>query len=88
MNTQFTVKNFRNFDAEGATFDLAPITILTGCNSSGKSSVVKALLLLGDAMCQVKSIDDLAQLKINFSEQGYKLGGFLKCSTTKLIRMT
>lgn len=83
MNTQFTVKNFRNFDAKGATFELAPITILTGCNSSGKSSVVKALMLLGDALRQVKSIDDLAQLKINFAEQGYKLGGFSQVLNNK-----
>ena len=49
MNTQFTLKNFRVFDnKQGGTFNLAPITILTGCNSSGKSSVVKALLLLKD----------------------------------------
>lgn len=49
MNTQFTLKNFRVFDnKQGETFDLASITILTGCNSSGKSSVVKALMLLKD----------------------------------------
>ena len=83
MNTQFTVKNFRNFDAEGATFELAPIIILTGCNSAGKSSVVKALMLLGDALRQVKSIDDLEGLRINFAEQGYKLGGFSQVLNNK-----
>ena len=45
----FSQKHFRVFDnKQGRTFDLAPITILTGCNSSGKSSVVKALMLLKD----------------------------------------
>lgn len=38
--------NFRVF--EDATFDLKPLTILTGPNSSGKSSLFKALLLLQD----------------------------------------
>ena len=46
MNPVFSIKNFRSFGEEGADFELAPITVLTGCNSAGKSSLVKALLLL------------------------------------------
>lgn len=46
MNTKITIKNFRVFDEDGVTFELNPLTILTGCNSSGKSSMVKAILLL------------------------------------------
>ena len=45
-NPIFSLKNFRSFGEEGADFELAPITVLTGCNGSGKSSFVKALLLL------------------------------------------
>ena len=45
-NPIFSLKNFRSFGEEGADFELAPITVLTGCNSSGKSSFVKALMLL------------------------------------------
>ena len=45
-NPIFSLKNFRSFGEEGADFELAPITVLTGCNSAGKSSMVKALLLL------------------------------------------
>ena len=48
MNTKFTLKNFRVFDSKGVTIDLRPITLLTGCNSSGKSSIAKALMLLSD----------------------------------------
>ncbi len=48
MNTKFTLKNFRCFDSKGVTIDLRPITLLTDCNSSGKSSIVKALMLLSD----------------------------------------
>ncbi len=39
--------NFRVF-AAAASFDLAPVTILTGRNNSGKSSLVKAFLVLAD----------------------------------------
>ena len=46
MNPIFSLKNFRSFGEDGADFELAPITILTGCNSAGKSSLVKALVLL------------------------------------------
>ena len=46
MNPIFSLKNFRSFGEDGADFELAPITVLTGCNSAGKSSLVKALLLL------------------------------------------
>jgi len=45
-NPIFSIKNFRSFGEQGADFELAPITVLTGCNSAGKSSLVKALLLL------------------------------------------
>ena len=53
MNTNFTIKNFRVFDENGVTIDIKPMTILTGCNSSGKSSIVKAAFLLNDFMKQV-----------------------------------
>ena len=46
MNPVFSLKNFRSFGEDGADFELAPITVLTGCNSAGKSSLVKALMLL------------------------------------------
>lgn len=56
MKTELTIKNFRVFDhKDGGTVRLAPITLLTGCNSSGKSSVVKALVLLKDFFEQVKT---------------------------------
>ncbi len=42
-----SLANFRIFD-ELTKFDFAPITILTGANNSGKSSLIKALLLLAD----------------------------------------
>lgn len=43
----FSIDNFRVFNTP-TTFELAPITILTGPNNSGKSSLVKSLILLNE----------------------------------------
>ncbi len=59
--------NFRVF-GEKTDIALAPITILTGTNSSGKSSVLKAFQLLQE------NIKDIGNL--NFSEGEHKLGNF------------
>lgn len=48
MNTKYSLRNFRVFGEAGADFNMTPITILTGCNGSGKSSVVKSIVLLRD----------------------------------------
>ena len=42
---EFSLENFRVFK-DKSNFELAPITILTGANSSGKSTVIKALNLM------------------------------------------
>ncbi len=84
MYKNFTIKNFRNFDNTGATFQLSPITILTGCNSAGKSSMVKALLLLSNCFKNViktvqnksekkLSVDDF---KLDFTDKQLKLGRY------------
>lgn len=76
MNTKLTLKNFRVFDnKQGGTFNLAPITILTGCNSSGKSSVVKALLLLKDFFQELNS-NNIYDCKLDFGNRLAKLGKF------------
>ncbi|MBQ9465817.1 MAG: DUF3696 domain-containing protein [Muribaculaceae bacterium] len=54
MKTTLNIKNFRVFDENGVTFELNPITILTGSNSSGKSSVVKAVFMLNSFLAQIK----------------------------------
>ncbi len=54
MNTNYSIKNFRIFGSEGAEVRIAPLTILTGCNSSGKSSIAKSILLLDTYMQKVK----------------------------------
>ena len=55
MNTDYRISNFRAIDKDGTYVDLRPITILTGCNNSGKSSVVKSLCLLNDFFRQIEA---------------------------------
>ena len=91
MNTKFSLKNFRVFDPKlGATFNIAPITILTGCNSSGKSSVVKAILLLRDFFKQLQT-NIIADCKLDFGNKLAKLGKFdstRNCNSRKGSKMT
>ena len=73
MKTKLNIKNFRIFDEKGVTFEINPITILTGANSSGKSSMVKAVFLLNSFLSQIKSDLDkgeevkLDKYKLDFS---------------------
>lgn len=66
MKTNIAIKNFRVFDENGVTIELNPITILTGCNSSGKSSIVKAIFLLDSFLNQIqKDIDNGNPIRLN-----------------------
>lgn len=57
---RITLDNFRVFGME-ANFDLAPVTVLTGKNNSGKSSLIKAFLVLADYLEQ----DDQTVLRLD-----------------------
>ena len=46
MLSSFTVEGFKSYNEQGATLNLAPLTVLIGANASGKSNVVEALRLL------------------------------------------
>ena len=87
MNIHYKLKNFRVFGEKGAEIDIAPITILTGCNSSGKSSITKSLLLLGNfcemlyksKMLNSFSRIDFSKAKIDFRQlNNLSLGSFDK----------
>jgi AAA15 family ATPase/GTPase len=81
MKTRLNIKNFRIFDEDGAIFEINPITILTGCNSSGKSSMVKAVMLLNSFLGQIKKdIEngnevDFSKYKLDFTQYPMNLLG-------------
>lgn len=77
----FGIKNFRVFDnSKGLSTNLAPITLITGANNSGKSSILKALLLLRDSIKNPKEGFDL-----DLKGKEHFLGDFenLLCDKTK-----
>jgi predicted ATPase len=67
--SSFSINNFRVF-GEPTHFELATITVLTGTNSSGKSSLTKALNLL------IKSFQKYSLRKLDLMESSLKMGGF------------
>lgn len=80
---KYKVQNFRVFNQEGFEFDLSkPITFLTGCNSSGKSSLVKSLLVLNNYMEGLredyKKTNDFNLLKhtLGLGKTAYQLGNY------------
>ena len=46
MIKKLTLKNFKAFEEEA--FNIAPLTLITGINGMGKSSIIQSLLLLKD----------------------------------------
>lgn len=83
MNNKVTIKNFRVFDQEGVTVDVKPITILTGCNSSGKSSIIKAICLLNDYI-KKSGLNYSKYFNFDFTKRPYSLlGGFSKIINDK-----
>lgn len=73
MNTRISIKNFRAFDRNGASFELRPLTILTGCNSSGKISLAKSLILLNDFLREV--VSDTNTPRLDFGKKPLSLLG-------------
>ena len=70
MKYQYKIKNFRIFDEDGVKLDMAPITILTGCNSSGKSSFVKSMLLVNKVLNKLSQDGKLRTgIKLDFTEK-------------------
>ncbi len=67
--TSFSINNFRIFEKK-ASFNFLPLTILTGANSSGKSSLTKALQLL------TRSYLKNGLRRLELMETELKLGSF------------
>ena len=66
--TGFIIDNFRVFSSE-TQFKFAPINILTGTNSSGKSSILKAIMLFKENF-----IGDSFPGSLAFNHETHKLG--------------
>jgi len=70
MIKKFAVGNYRVFKELSDEIEFSKITILTGANSSGKSSISKALLLLKENTKKNIKLD-----RIEFSDDESNLGG-------------
>ncbi len=75
MNNKIAIKNFRAFNNVGAELEVRPITVLTGCNSSGKSSFVKALVLLNNIFKNNDGADLLKHARLDFTDGTLSLLG-------------
>ena len=75
MKTTLGLKNFRIFDDKGAEVHITPLTVLTGCNSSGKSSIVKALILLNEFLKGVRGSAHGAEPRLEFDRKPLSLLG-------------
>lgn len=85
MIPNFKIRNFRIFNQEGAEFAFKPITFLTGANSSGKSSLVKSMMLIREFLEILRGkffgtgIFDLSNEKLQPSTLGLNLGSYKSC---------
>lgn len=70
MITQFEVENFKAF-ADKQTLKFAPITLIYGPNSSGKSSVIQSLMMLKQTMLSKDKNNELVT-----SSESINLGTF------------
>lgn len=74
----FKIANFRLFNEEGAKVNFKPITILTGTNSSGKSSFVKSMILMQNYFDAVmkEPAHNPAAVQLDFTDPRLKMSGF------------
>lgn len=81
MNKKFAINNFRVFK-DKTEFEFRPFTILTGTNSSGKSSLFKAIKLLAKNFNSFDNNKVYAQFnKLEFQDEKQQLGGFNKVNS-------
>ena len=62
-------QGFRGIGSRYEFLEINDLTILTGKNSSGKSTFIKLLKLLSEAFQSVKSLKDLVNIKINIATE-------------------
>ena len=69
MITSITLENYKSFK-DSTTVDLKPLTILCGVNSSGKSSVLKSLLMMKQTIEKESPYNKLSFMG-NYVDNGY-----------------
>ena len=81
----FKASNFRLFGKDGVEVDFKPITSLTGANSSGKSSFVKAMVLVKNYIEAVRKegLDYPASVQLDFTDPSLKLSGYKEALNNK-----
>ena len=67
----FRIQNFMGFE-DSKWIELRPITLLFGCNSAGKSAILRALLLLRQSLESSDAAEQLAFVK----EGGFDYGSY------------
>lgn len=77
-------KGFRGFGKDSEFIDLKDLTILTGKNSSGKSTFLKLIKLFGDALSEVETLYNVLNLKIQIDNE--LIGG--KQNLTSIEKVT
>ncbi|MBS0158914.1 MAG: AAA family ATPase [Nitrospira sp.] len=75
MITSIEVENVRLFEGKGWQFPLCPITVFCGTNSSGKSTLLKVLLLLKQSIV-VQDSTDSPQGRLVFYSNQIDLGSY------------
>ena len=70
-----TLQNYRCFGSEEQTARLAPLTLLVGPNSTGKTSFLALIRALWDVAFR--------EVVPNFREEPFDLGSFERCAYTK-----
>ncbi|MEI5716912.1 AAA family ATPase, partial [Acinetobacter baumannii] len=68
MITNYSIENFKVF-SEKNTFKFAPITLIYGPNSSGKSSIIQSLIVLKESVLKNNYMNGLRSNN-NFFELG------------------
>ncbi len=83
MITALNIKNFKPFQSQ--EFNLKPLTLLSGLNSTGKSSMIQALLLLRQSYQQKFLLDKGLSLKGNLVNIGTAKNALFEGATTDLL---
>lgn len=65
VNSEIAFRGFRGFGPDSRPVNLKELTLFTGKNGSGKSTFVKLLQMMSDALKDVNNMEDLMNLEIN-----------------------